>query len=481
MAVRLVVAKGTDEGGVFEVIEGRSMVIGRSPRADIVLHDEGVSRRHCRVRMENGVPYLADLNSKNGTSINGRRIAGEAILNDRETISVGFSLLEVRITEDTEEDYDAPSRRLAEAEAAERASQGSEASSSGSFAEIEVLETVEKPRAAEESGSSVMGAFEEFLELPAPEGAKAKASESAVPPPVAIETPPEAPSPRENDPLIGHVVAGYRIDAFLREEDVSRVYAAFQLSMERKVCMKALSPNLTNDVDAVHRFIQAARSAGKLSHPNIVQVFDAGEEDGVNFIAIELVDGTTLREYIRAQGRNRVPPVAEAMDLADQIGDAMAYAHANAVVHGGLTLDNIYVTPHRIAKLADLGFSKSLADSGIEQPGRFGERPGNPYFAAPEQLADPARASPAADVYSLGAVLFVMLTGHMPFRGNSVQEILERVRAGRRETVRRLRREVPVELGGFVDRAMALKPEDRPVDAARFLEDLRQLRGRLRL
>ena len=332
--------------------------------------------------------------------------------------------------------------------------------------------SVEKPPVAEEGGSSVMGAFEEFLDLPAPEGAKA--SEPAAPPPVAIETPAEAPPPRENDPLIGRVVAGYRIDAFLREEDVSRVYAAFQLSMERKVCMKALSPNLTNDADAVHRFIQAARSAGKLSHPNIVQVYDACEEDGVNFIAIELVDGTTLREYIRAQGRNRVPPLAEAMDLADQIGDAMAYAHANAVIHGSLTLENIYVTEHRVAKLADLGFSKNLADSGIE-------RPGNPYFTAPEQLADPARASPAADVYSLGAVLFVILTGHMPFRGKSAQEILERVRAGRRETVRRLRREVPVELGGFVDRAMALTPEDRPADAARFLEDLRQLRNRLRI
>ena len=479
MAVRLIVAKGTDEGCVFEIAEGRTLVVGRSPRADIVLHDEGVSRQHCRVRLENGVPYLADLNSKNGTSLNGQRLEGEAILNDRDTISAGFSRLETRITADSEEAYDAPAQRLAEAEAAERTSLGVTAPSSGSFAEVEVLETAERPRSGEANRSRAAGDVELFLDLPSPEGPKEP--DSALPPPVNAEAPLDERAAPTSDALIGRVVAGYRIDAFLRAEDLSRVYAGFQLSMERKVCMKVLSPGLTDDADAVRRFIQAARSAGKLSHPNILQVYDAGEEGGLNFIAIELVEGTTLRDHIHAQGRKRALEVAEAMDLADQIGDAMAYAHGNDVVHGGLTLNNIYVTPHRVAKLADLGFSKNLADSGMAPAARSGERPGNLYFTAPEQLADPTRATPAADVYSLGAVLFVMLTGHMPFRGSSAQEVLERVQAGRRETVRRLRREVPVELGGFVDRAMALKPEDRPADAARFVEDLRRLRGRLRI
>ena len=472
MDVRLVVAKGADEGSAFQLAEGETKVIGRSPRADIVLHDDGISRQHCRARVENGACWLVDLNSKNGTSMNGRRIAGEVALNAGDTVTLGFSSLDVHVTPAGEDSSETAIEKPITAQVIEE---------DEPLGHIDAIETVERPAAAPAKGQeSVMGAFEQFLDLPSSAGQQAQPPSSALE--LSIEPIPEAAKPKpQADRLIGRVIAGYRIEAFLRQEDISRVYAALQLSMERKVCMKVLSPDLTDDTQAVHRFITAARSAGKLSHPNIVQVYDAGEEDGVNFLTIELVDGTTLREHLHRHGRNRALDLAEAIDIVEQVGDALAYAHGQSVVHGNITPDNIYITPHNVAKLADLGFSKNLAESGIERPSRFGEQRGDLYFTAPEQLADPHSVTPKADVYGLGAVMFVMLTGHMPFRGNSAQEILERVRAGRRETVRRLRKEVPVELGGFVDRAMALKSENRYDSAARFLDDLRQLRARLSL
>jgi len=330
------------------------------------------------------------------------------------------------------------------------------------------------PREDEES---VMGAFEAYLE-PSSTPEPARGAEAVA---LSIEPAPEPQVQPEADAFSRRVIGGYRIESFIAEDDISRAYRALQLSMERLVCLKILSPEMTHDSEAVDRFITAARAGGKLSHPNIVQVYDAGEENGAYFIALELVDGKTLRRYLQERGRHRPLPRPQAVDVAEQVADALGYAHAQSVIHRNVTPENIYITPHNVAKLADLGFSKHLADSGIQRPSRFGERPGDLYFTAPEQLIDPRAATVRSDIYALGSVLFVMLTGHMPFRGESAKEIFERVRDGRHENIQRLQRDVPVELARVVDRAMAHQPEDRYGSASAFQKDLRRVRGRLGL
>jgi len=474
MTLTFVVTKGKDNGKVFRLDEGETKILGRSARADIVLHDEGVSRQHCRARLAGGKCCLVDLNSKNGTSVNGKRIAGEIVLAEGDLIDVGLTTLKVRL-KTVGEPVPEPGTPSAEEPVlvAEVVEEGAEEAAIS----IAPVETVERPAASEASEESVMGAFERFLDLPPPRPEK---GEPVGAPAFAIEAaPPPAPEEATPDHFLGRVIAGYRIEAFLGENDISRAYQALQLSMERRVCLKILSPELTGDHQAVHRFITGARSAGRLSHPNIVQVYDAGEEGGVNFIAIELVDGALLREELQRRGRNRPMDAAEALDLCEQIADALQYAHGQGVVHGNITPEAVYLAPHGVAKLANLGFTKGLAESGIERPSRFGERSRDLYFTAPEQLADPAAATPQSDVYALGAVLFVMLTGHMPFRGNSAQEVRDRVSQGLHEPLRRLRREAPVEVGALIDRALARDPRQRPAGAAGFLYALRRVRAKI--
>ncbi len=474
MIATITVTQGKDVGKVFRLAEGETKVLGRSNQADIILLDEGVSRQHCRVRLADGRLLVADLSSKNGTSLNGRALDAEAPVAEGDVIKVGLSLLKVTLRQEATKPGTQPGVQALELR--------------DPMMDV-LLDPIEahvadltEPGAAmepEDDSESVMGAFERYLEgRAAPEEATADA-----PPAVTIQ--PVAEPPRREkvrpDALIGKVFSGFRIDGFVGEDEISRIYAATQLSMERKVSLKILSPQMTGESRAVERFIAAARAAGKLSHPNIVQVYDAGQEGDVYFIAIERVEGKSLREHLRARGRNRPLKMDQSLDTAEQIADALTYAHAQAVVHGNINLDNIFLTPHNVAKLAEMGFSHRLSDSGMKRPSRFGERPGDLQFVAPEQLIDPRAASDRSDVYALGAVLFVLLTGHMPFRGETAQEVTERVREGRHEIVRRLQRDVPEELQGLVDRAMSTRAENRFQGAIDFLRVLRELRTHLLL
>lgn len=471
MVVTLIVTKGKEEGKIFRLTDGEVKVIGRSVRADIILHDEGISRQHCRVRIANDACHIADLNSKNGTAVNGRRLTGEATLKDEDEVDLGFSTLKVRVRPDTATGCEK------EQPAVESVSEADDLPEVG-LIPIEPAAPPPSEPGPETAEESLLGAFELFLE---PGGRAEPESAEAEPIAMSIEPAPVEKAPVEPDPFIGKTVGGYLIRAAAGEDEISRVYHAVQLSMERTVCLKILSPEMTHDSRAVERFIRTARAGGKLSHPNIVQVYDAGEDSGAYYIALELVDGKPLRSHLQERGRNRPLPFPEAADITEQVADALVYAHAQEVIHRSITPDNIYITPHHVTKLADLGFSQSLSDSGIQRPSRFGDRPGNLQFSAPELLADPRSADARVDLYALGAVLFVMVTGHMPFRGETEDALCERIRSGRHENARRLHREVPAELALFVDRAMVCRPEERHASAQEFLECLRELRSQLNI
>jgi serine/threonine-protein kinase len=162
--------------------------------------------------------------------------------------------------------------------------------------------------------------------------------------------------------------------------------------------------------------------------------------------------------------------------VTDQILDALNHAHSLGVIHRNIKIDNIFVTRHDVAKLADLGFARSLDESGLRRVTRQGEALGDLFFAAPEQLADAASAGPAADIYSMGVVLFVTLTGRLPFRAQDRAQILAQVRAGQRESLRRLNPAVPEAVSQVVDRAMAPDPRARFGGAAEMQAALRAAR-----
>lgn len=285
---------------------------------------------------------------------------------------------------------------------------------------------------------------------------------------------PEAPDKieREADPLIGQEIGGCLIEELVAVDPISSSYKAVQLSMERPVALRVLAREMTEDEDAVARFIEATRAAGKLAHPNIVQVYDAGKDHGIYFIALEYVEGKTLKEILQALGPGESMDTTQALDVAEQIAAALEHAHASGIVHRRIRLDSILINGQGVAKLADIGFAASLAESGVAQKlvrrGEIG--PGGRMLdlqmTAPEELEEIGLRDPRTDIYSLGAIMFIALTGRLPFMAASEEEMIEKVRGGRHVAIEKLNPSLSRPVQKMVSKAMALAPEGRYRSAA---------------
>lgn len=468
MVVTLVAVKGDDEGKLFRLAEGETKVIGRSSRCDIALRDIGISRQHCRIRIAAGTLYFSDLESKNGTFINGKQIRGEVTLTDGDVIDLAGSRLVVQA--------ESPPA-VEEPQEAAAPGQVTDGDRDGPSVEIRPDADAEPTvsRAADTSGESLMGAFECYLEPRFPDAPPSEGDERSG----GVQADIAAPPPAER--FIGATIGGCLIQELIGEDPISHIYRGTQVSMERPVALKLLLPDMTHNRRVVEQFIQAARAAGKLSHPNIVQVYDAGEAEGVYFVALELVDGRSVRQLLEARSPNKGLPLKQAVEIAEQIAGALEYAHSHSVIHRHITPDQILVTRHGIAKLAGLGFAQSLDDSAARRPDPPAKQMERLCFSAPEVLAAPTPATVRSDIYSLGAVLFVIVTGIAPFEGNTKSEIVERIRAGEHEPLTRPRDKVPEALAHIVERAMSPVPEHRHSRASELQAELKWVRENLRL
>ena len=172
------------------------------------------------------------------------------------------------------------------------------------------------------------------------------------------------------------------------------------------------------------------------------------------------MEGDSIRDRLLQQSDAPLP-TDFALDVTDQILAALEHAHGLGVVHRNIRVDNIYITRHGVAKLADLGFAKSLDMAGQKRVTLQGESLGDLHFAAPEQLSDATTAGAQADIYSLGVVLYVMLTGRLPYLAQDHEGMLDQIRQGSRQPVQRLNPSVPDSVAAIVDRALAAQPTDR--------------------
>jgi beta-lactam-binding protein with PASTA domain/tRNA A-37 threonylcarbamoyl transferase component Bud32 len=233
----------------------------------------------------------------------------------------------------------------------------------------------------------------------------------------ALPRRPDRPGPT---PSPSGVVGGrYRLLRPLAAGGMGEVFVAHDVVLERRVAVKLLSRRLATDAAFVERFRREARAAASLSHPNVVAVYDRGEADGQPFMVMELVRGPSLRELLTAVGR--LTP-AQAVDVLSQILDALEHAHAAGVVHRDLKPENVLIGPGGAAKVADFGLARALADGFVSSAGDI---IGTPHYLAPEQVLG-RPAEPATDLYSLGIVAFELLTGRVPFRGETAYAIAHR-------------------------------------------------------
>src|SRR5882762_10573996 len=254
--------------------------------------------------------------------------------------------------------------------------------------------------------------------------------------------------------VLGTLLGGrYRLDAQIGRGGMSTVYRAFDTVLERQVAIKLMHREIASDSDQLERFRREARAVAQLSHPHIVGVIDAGEDQGRPYIVLEHVEGETLKERIRRLGRL---PITEAVAYAIEIARALGAAHARHIVHRDVKPQNVLLDEEGSAKVTDFGIARTLDEEGLTADGRV---LGTTDYVSPEQaLGQPVTGQ--SDLYSLGVVLFEMLTGEVPFKGeNQVVVAMKHVREELPD-IQRLRPEVSAALAAVVDRATAKRVED---------------------
>jgi eukaryotic-like serine/threonine-protein kinase len=233
------------------------------------------------------------------------------------------------------------------------------------------------------------------------------------------------------------------------------VYLARDAALGRQVAIKILAERHGGDPEQRERFLREAQLAARLNHPNVVSVFDAGEEDGQPYIVMECVDGETLADELAR--RKRFAP-AEAVDVALQASAGLAHAHAAGLVHRDVKPGNLLRAADGAIKIVDFGIARAAESTQLTQAGTV---LGTVAYLSPEQAAGkPVTA--AADIYSLGAVLYELLTGGPPYRFESLAELVVEQRDEPITPIRELAPEVPVSLEDAVMRCLARSPEYRP-------------------
>jgi serine/threonine-protein kinase len=266
--------------------------------------------------------------------------------------------------------------------------------------------------------------------------------------------------------LVGTQLNGrYRLDAQIGAGGMSTVYRAFDTVLERPVAIKLLHREIADDGDQIERFRREARAVAQLSHPHIVTVIDAGEDDGRAYIVFEHVEGETLKERIRRLGRL---PIDEAVAYAIEIARALGCAHQNHIVHRDVKPQNVLIDTEGSAKVTDFGIARSLDEEGLTADGRV---LGTTDYVSPEQALGHA-VTGQSDLYSLGIVLWEMVTGEVPFKGdNQVSVAMKHVREALPDIQSR-RPEVSSSLAAVLDRATAKHLERRYATATELIADL---------
>lgn len=255
--------------------------------------------------------------------------------------------------------------------------------------------------------------------------------------------------------------ARYRIERPLGQGGMATVYLAHDEELDRPVALKILAENLAGDATFRVRFEREARLAARLSHPNVVRVFDVGERDGRPFIVMEYVEGDTLADEL---GRHGTLPPDRAVDLALQICSGLEAAHASGLVHRDVKPRNLLLRPDGVLKIADFGIARAAESTRLTEIGTI---LGTAAYLAPEQ-AEGAEATPAADLYSVGAVLYELLTGRVPYTATSLVELLAKQQAGVPAPIAG----VPAWLELAVIRCLEPDPLERPASAGELAGEL---------
>ncbi len=282
----------------------------------------------------------------------------------------------------------------------------------------------------------------------------------------------------------GTSVSHYRILSLIGEGGMGEVYLAEDTKLGRKVAIKNLSGELTADSERLHRFEQEARTASALNQPNILTIYEIGEVDDVKYIVTEFVDGMTLRELLSEGGL----PIGRVLDIAIQIASALSAAHEATIIHRDIKPENVMVRKDRLVKILDFGLAKMSGPAAanidpegetraqvITEPGLI---MGTVLYMSPEQARGKA-ADPRSDIWSLGCVLYEMVSGRPPFSGESSADVIAGIVKSDPVHLSKAVPGIPDQLAEIVAKSLEKRPDERYQTVKDLLVDLRRVRKKL--
>ncbi len=268
--------------------------------------------------------------------------------------------------------------------------------------------------------------------------------------------------------MTGTVFSGCRITEKLGQGGMGTVYKARHEALDKFVCVKLLSPELAKEQRNIEFFLREARSAGKLEHPNIVHIYNFGQENGAYFIIMSYVEGKSLQDLVAERGPL---PVKEATDIIIGVLDGLAHAHSKTVIHRDIKPANILVDNQGIPRIVDFGLARSISEE--KQLTMAGEMIGTAYFMSPEQgLA--GTVDSRADLYAAGATYYYILTGKYPFDGKSSIEVIHKHIGEPVPNIILINPDIPLWASRVIERLMRKKPEERFQTAEEVTAELRK-------
>lgn len=272
----------------------------------------------------------------------------------------------------------------------------------------------------------------------------------------------------------GSQIPGYVLLSKLGKGAMATVYKARQVSLDRIVAIKVLPKKMSDNPEFVDRFYKEGRAAARLSHNNIVQAYDVGSTpEGFHFFVMEYVEGKTLYDVMQPPpvGDGRTFSEAEALDITIQVTDALVHAHQRGLIHRDVKPKNIILMPNGVAKLTDLGLARAVDDKAAAEL-EAGKAYGTPYYISPEQIRGDVDIDFRADIYSLGATMYHLLTGRPPFDGDTPSAVMHKHLKQPLTPVDHVNTALSAGVGEIIDVAMAKNREERYGSTDEMLEDL---------
>ena len=486
------IVKGKDKGKSFYVTEGKPLSLGRSSAADIALSEPRISRIHCRFTHDGKHIMLTDLNSTNGTYVNERKIKSVP-LTDQDAIRIGETVITMRVEAGAEpeakrrpepvegpaeKEPERPKRPAAEApESAPRKRPAAKAEEDASVGEGVRAPERPAPRKPADAEGGVMGLFDKWLDEPQ------KAPEKRAPEPPrrapsqeegAGRARPERPTPPPPPSAGPTVIPGIELQKKVGDDALGELHKGLHMFLERPVSVRILAGTAAQNRRNTEDFVETARANARLTHPNIVQIYDAGKWKDGYYAVSEVPEGLTLEALIAREGPKRALPATLALEIAFQLARALRRVHAEKLCHWDLRPSTIFISRERVAKIGGFSFPATLVRSARAAGEMTSSLPVHPYMA-PEIIQDLDIADARADIYGLSAVLYEMVAGRPPFRAESDRDLTEMILRDRPETPQKRNPSLSSELCLLILKGLAKDPANRQATVADLIKELKAL------